>query len=74
MPLFQIVIQELPKPRDAGEPALVSHAVRALDVEVEAQSPDDALAKGWEAWDAKHPGPRPEAGRCRVFDPVLVEG
>jgi hypothetical protein len=74
MPLFGIVIQELPKPRGTAEPALVGQAVRALDVEVEAERPEDAVAKGWEAWDAKYPGPRPEAGRCRVFDPIPVEG
>jgi hypothetical protein len=69
MPQFPIVIQELPKPRDAREPALVSSPVRALEVEVEAECWEEALAQGWEAWDVKYSERRPEAGRFRVLRP-----
>lgn len=72
MPLYRVVIQELPVPRDAEEPGLVGRAVRNLDVKVDAESPEEAIDKGWQEWDKKYPGGRPEAGRCRVF-PELVE-
>jgi hypothetical protein len=73
MPLYPVVIQELLEPRDAEQPALVGRPVRGLDVEVEAESWEQALAKGWEEWDKKHPGGRPEEGRFRVFPPKVVE-
>jgi hypothetical protein len=69
MPRFPVLIQELPKPRDASEPALVSSPVRTLDVEVEAESWEEAVARGWEEWDARYKGQRPEAGRFRVLRP-----
>jgi hypothetical protein len=71
--MYRVVIQELPEPRNAEEPGLLGRAVRSLDVEVDAESPEEAVEKGWEEWDTKHPGGRPEAGRYRVFDPVVVE-
>jgi|HubBroStandDraft_3_1064219.scaffolds.fasta_scaffold11769_6 hypothetical protein len=44
--MYRVVIQELPEPRDADEPGLVGRAVRSLDVAVEAESPEEAVAKG----------------------------
>jgi hypothetical protein len=73
VPLYRVVIQELPEPRNAEEPGLVGRVVRSLDVVVDAESPEEAVEKGWEEWDTKHPGGRPEAGRYKVFDPVVVE-
>jgi hypothetical protein len=73
VPLYRVVIQELPEPRDADEPGLVGRAVRSLNVEVDADNPEEAVEKGWGEWDAEHPGERPQAGRYRVFDPVVEE-
>jgi hypothetical protein len=71
VPLYRVVIQEFPEPRDAEEPGLVGRAVRGVDVEVDAKSREEAVEKGWEEWDTEHPGGRPAAGRYRVFDSVV---